>query len=926
MTAAIASVYFAWVDPTATTFNSAYARVDEHIASFKLEHLEGQIPTLTVEIKNPRIGLLNPGRLLWAWLSWTDGIAIYPLFFGRLVGIPSDILNEVITVQLIARASNYVSQKQIVAEGLKIFDGFDPIWFDPDKRDDPDAILEGYSSLYHVDRISNVVSVSDILIGEDGTISINPADVAYDSVKMMLQQSPLAAVNVKADVTWRQQYRGSFFVGQWSYPTYGEEAFVSDWAKTGTDLGSGYRAAVSWAGIVLPSIAADVMMNNIGNQTISYHWQNTATHHQTGDTMSIDINMNYPVQPIAGISGTAMPMDTQLTQVLVSQEHIPGIINPGGYLNGQWFGPVDSDGNPNPINQPAYDEAHWLCYQPLSNAALGKSANATLTIGYDADRQRQEHIEFTLLGDVQPILVDPLAVEDTETITLRSVDLSTPIFRFLNWQTIAGQAVSVGTIIFPNNPYVAGQSSSQICISAGTAGTVEPIFSNIPGDTTVDGTVTWSSLGPTPPSDSAPDWQRLTPVSLGTLLLPMALDADDLESLVIPGQLNWPPTGVNLSQYQVLSIGASFPGCALMEVTFPGFYGGIGLCDLATFSAFTNPTGQSLFVCVQAGTTGEFHVTFPTGLGQQVTDGTVIWQNIGEPHLPIGGWPGMVGARSYFPSTRGITSLVHLISRARAKIRRRARAVQISCDCRWSAYIVNALSCRVNATITDPRLPGGTATGKVVAYQLMMDGDRGTAHANITIGCSVGNGGTALGVIGTEVWSTGYVNPGYQQYSGAIAVTPTGDVAFNPPIAAPVDDGLIFPLTLDNVVIQNSWHGFVSTADPITILNYNNQIQQAIFAALPQNSNSRTISLPGIGGAASEQITTPTPDWITIMNDIQNALTQAMGQGCALWYDLVLKPLNVGPFQSAYVIGAGASPYLTCVVPQTIDLAAPSTG
>ena len=59
------SFWFAWVDPTDATFDPvAFARQDENIFSFTITHEEGQIPKLTLQVINPRIGFIAAGRKL----------------------------------------------------------------------------------------------------------------------------------------------------------------------------------------------------------------------------------------------------------------------------------------------------------------------------------------------------------------------------------------------------------------------------------------------------------------------------------------------------------------------------------------------------------------------------------------------------------------------------------------------------------------------------------------------------------------------------------------------------------------------------------------------------------------------------------------------------------------------------------------------
>jgi hypothetical protein len=106
----------------------------------------------------------------------------------------------------------------------------------------------------------------------------------------------------------------------------------------------------------------------------------------------------------------------------------------------------------------------------------------------------------------------------------------------------------------------------------------------------------------------------------------------------------------------------------------------------------------------------------------------------------------------------------------------------------------------MNATISDPRLPGTTATGKIVSYELK--GEKGKFIGHVEIGCAVGYGGHVSADPGTpEYASSGYMQPGYQKYDGALIVVSEtdGDINYTPPGNYPFDDGLVFPLTLRQV-------------------------------------------------------------------------------------------------------------------------------
>jgi hypothetical protein len=922
-------LFFAWVNPTDTTFNSSFARWDENVFSFELDGIEGQIPTLKIVVKNPQVGFIAPGRLYWAWFSVSvNGAAATPMFFGRLIGIPTDIHENTVEMQFIARPTDYIRQKQLVAENLKVSPNYDPIFFTVDKRDDPDAILEGWSSLYHVDRITNAVTVSDILEGEDGTIAFAGADTFYDSVTMKLGQSPLVAVSVQAEVSWQQQYRGWFYVGQWAYPTLGNEPVVQDWPKSGSALGGGWQAGISWAGEVDPSPAAAAAATLPGSSTSgSYSWKNLKRSHHYGDTMSIDVSWSYPA---VGGSGSAV----------ISEHEQIGIQAPFT---------TDAGGNPAPTNIPYHFDINYITWRTFDLHYLGKSIAMFLSLVYDANRKRSERIQITMQADVQSIIIDPLITEDTETISLKSGDLSIPMINFLNWDSVSGQAVAVGQIVFPDNPLVVGQTTSQIAVQAGTAGTVEPTFSNVAGQTTADGSVIWASLGVTQPTEGAQDWQRVARVGLGTMLLPKPISgAPDLASLEQPGAMQIPPVGVGVTLYEVLTYGTEGgPGAKMLECTSAGIAGGITHAQ-ATFQTFINPSGKSLQICIQAGITGAFHVTWNETPGGQTTDGTVIWQCIGNVELAVGGWPGMTPAADYFPTTRGLQSVEHLICRGGAKLRKRARAVTVSADIRFEAAL--NISCRMNAVITSPkRLPGGAAAGKVIAYKFKGDGDTGQVIANVTIGCAIGHNGTPPtsgggGFVpggghvpvsaGSATYAApGYMADGYQSMFGAVVGVNAGgggggftggspaagiSVGYTPPVPGIVDDGLVFPVSLSDVVLSQKWHGNQQYVDSLSQAAYNAVIDEAVQGAMSTHTATSDVNIPNQADT-SQSVTVTTPNYAEITAAAQQAISNALAQGQALWYELVIKPVTGGPYIGAYAVDT-----TPLQIPKMIDLSASS--
>ena len=118
--------HFAWVDAGQTVFSSAFAREDEQVLSFELAQEEGDFASLRLEVRNPRVGLLSINRKRWGWLSASEGATLTPLFFGRLIGLPEEMNEEVVTLSFIAKPLNYQAAKAAVADTMR-----QPVYFDP---------------------------------------------------------------------------------------------------------------------------------------------------------------------------------------------------------------------------------------------------------------------------------------------------------------------------------------------------------------------------------------------------------------------------------------------------------------------------------------------------------------------------------------------------------------------------------------------------------------------------------------------------------------------------------------------------------------------------------------------------------------------------------------------------------------------------
>jgi len=248
------SILLAWVDSGDTSFLPAFARSDENVFAFEVAQDEGDFAHLTIEIKNPRVGLLVSSRKQWAWLSWQDEAStVHPLFFGRVVGVPDGQEDELLRLTLVARPADYEAQKEAVAAALRVLPWFDPVWLAADRRGDPDAVLESRSAFWHVDRTSHAVSSSDILEGEAGPLALG-GNFMRDSLHVSYVQASRHTVRIRAVMAWDQTAAGVVDITRTIadaavvagtarknvISSYTGGGLMGDWPQPGEDIGGGW--------------------------------------------------------------------------------------------------------------------------------------------------------------------------------------------------------------------------------------------------------------------------------------------------------------------------------------------------------------------------------------------------------------------------------------------------------------------------------------------------------------------------------------------------------------------------------------------------------------------------------------------------------------------------------------------------------------
>lgn len=371
--------HFAWIDPD-ETFGDEHLVEDELIYDFSRDLAEGAIPSLTIEIRNPRVGLIGPSRKQWCFFSRSNGVTTQLLFKGRLVAIPANMIQETITIVFTAKPLDYVAQKQALAETLKVAPFYDPIFIDADKRDDPDSVMEGYPARWHVDPVTGEVTISDFISGEDGTVEFQQTDAYYDSVNFTPDTAPKTSFTVDASVNWKQSTTGTIDFGTQTVETYTGDGFLSDWPQAGTVLQSGWS--------VESALAEDLYgVRDTVTASWSYQWQNRAKTHVDGDTLSVNNSASMPVL-----------LGPSLKQTLTISSNI--IV-----------------GDPDTGTPASTSVSDNILYVPKWRI------RTSMVLRYDAGQDRTEHLKFTLNSNLQPVVTDPDVAAASETITLNGSDV-----------------------------------------------------------------------------------------------------------------------------------------------------------------------------------------------------------------------------------------------------------------------------------------------------------------------------------------------------------------------------------------------------------------------------------------------------------------------------------------------------------------------
>lgn len=366
--------YFAWCDED-TAWGAELERFDEPIVELELSQSEGAAAQLTIDIERPGMGLLAPGRQQWCWFAWFDGSAVQPLFHGRVMGAPANIVAEVWRLVFLARSTDYQTRKAALAATLRVLPYWDPVWL-VQSIDDPDTVLEARTALWHIDPKTLDLTISDITEGEDGTIDVDESEHFYDGIDVSYGPEPKRRIHVKGTITYDQEGAGE--------------------VDMTAELVAAFSAAGSPFGFpMVSSFTADGLLGD---------WPQPGASFSGGWSVAADAS--------AAVAGAAAPVAFAVRYIdKTDNTSLTGVAE------------RDDLGNPLPGEIPRLFFINWKNYDVTFSC---QPLLIDFRVVYEAARKRSEIVTFTVTAAAQSILTDPEGA-DEEIIELTSAFVDQPV-------------------------------------------------------------------------------------------------------------------------------------------------------------------------------------------------------------------------------------------------------------------------------------------------------------------------------------------------------------------------------------------------------------------------------------------------------------------------------------------------------------------
>lgn len=212
----VGKIFFAMVDD-GDVFNPAIHCVEDYeVFRLAISQREGEFALASLDVLNPRQGLLDPSRKTRIFISCektpeTPGDIVL-LFSGHILAFPANTADEIITIQYIAQPEDWVDVQQNFVESLKVSPYYNPLFIAEENRNDTHEILSARSSLLHWNRATNAISLSDYIQGQE-FIDLG-GEFFEDTIQTDIGDPPINRVDLNIEAQWYQIGVGTVNVGE----------------------------------------------------------------------------------------------------------------------------------------------------------------------------------------------------------------------------------------------------------------------------------------------------------------------------------------------------------------------------------------------------------------------------------------------------------------------------------------------------------------------------------------------------------------------------------------------------------------------------------------------------------------------------------------------------------------------------------------
>lgn len=398
--------HFAWTATPEPFDPVGHAVFEEQWRSLKIEGAEGQSAVANVEVQNPQSGLLAPGRNRYAQISLTREGTVHHLFSGRVVGAPSGLSGDFMTLSLDARFGDIDGAIAAAVAPYKVTPGFDPLFVDPARIDEPMEVLEGYHAHLFVDHRNQAIRVSDALLGS--AVSESAVTPGLGDISIEIPEGLGFAHGVRVRVWYREDFTEHF--------TGPVNTYVDGVLTVTADDFAGDTERSDWV------VSLDVVADDIEGDSLDvsvehkpYTAVRTVIEAQWTQAASGDVSLTQAIKAASG-----RPTIRTLSNPEDFAENWP---SPGDSVNGNSGYTVKTSSlvRQGSIESTGGILVNWNTFQFFGI----KTYTPELTLTYELQQKRVERATFSLFGNAQDVIAD-LSQVQIEEFNLQDVGPELP--------------------------------------------------------------------------------------------------------------------------------------------------------------------------------------------------------------------------------------------------------------------------------------------------------------------------------------------------------------------------------------------------------------------------------------------------------------------------------------------------------------------